>query len=281
MEYFLDKNGQKVGPYDMMSIIKKIKNGSITSSDKIIDGLGGEPELIIDVPKFKAIFNDDLEENFASKDSSAKTYKIKKLSLKNLLKGGVEFLKNNQDISLTVGMFLIIAIIGNMIFFSAVGMGFIFAVISSIWNYFILALLQIAILRKARMQLLSFEYFKKTIKRFGVQLGICSVILGIVVFAVPSILSILLDSQYPLMLILVPGSFLLMVFFYAPLIIVDHGVTAKMALGQSLSFIKNSGAENFIILYTLMVDKFYRCDLLYFASFANITNHSWGFQRDI
>ena len=258
MEYFVEKNGKPVGPYDLMSMIRKVRNKAINTEDKVIVGAGGEAKPAFEIAELREIF--DESERFISVEP-LKNDGITTLKFDELMGKGLEFFKNHANLSLITGVFLLIVVFGNYLL-NSVFSSLLFVVFSSIWNCFAFSVFQIIILRKTRMQLASSHYIIKTVKRYSLQLLIYSAIVGLAILIIPLSVTSLSGSPYPLLLILFPGSLLMMAFFYVPILIVDQGVPALQAFGQSLSFLKRMGGENSALLYTFLLANFIAATLL-------------------
>ena len=102
MEYYVVIEGQKQGPYDILSMIKKIKNGSVTAETLISDNDKAAFRPAADFEEIKSLLK---QEKADIQHSQRKVT----LSLKDVLAEGVE-LWSRKVIQYTFGAGLVLAI---------------------------------------------------------------------------------------------------------------------------------------------------------------------------
>lgn len=254
-EYFIEYESQQYGPYDMMSMIRKIRNGQITRETVLYEAGEETPVRASDVAKFYEVFIElDQEIQEDGQDNRLS------LSFKRLFRGAWDLLMMNLVTSVYTGALLLFVVVLGFIAYTAVG-GLVGAFLGSILGYFLFGLYQLAILRKTRMQLVTGHFFIALVKRSGLQLLIVSAIAGSLIFAIPLLLSQLL-GPLAMALILIPGSVIMLTLFYAPILVADRGIGATEAIRGSMSAIKSLGGDNFITIYMFFLMNYIGASIL-------------------
>lgn len=249
-EFYIDYNHQQLGPYDLMTMIRKIRNGQITRETIVYASSVEGAQKAGDLHHFFEIFI-EAEQERAQAGSGEK----RPLSFVQMIKAGLESLTMNLVMSVYTGIFLIVFVAVVGAFFTLIGGGAVLMLLISIVAYFLFSLYLLAILRKTRMQLLSMQYFKSILQRSGLQLLIVSALLGLVIFGIPGLIAVF-TGPVALALILLPGSVLMMLFLFAPIAVADRGLKAKEALLFSKQAVMSLGRDNFIALYLVLLVNF-------------------------
>ncbi len=255
-EFYIELERQHYGPYDLMSIIRKIRSGQIIEETVIFAAGEEEGSPAGRMPVFRDVFLEMADE--AATDGTERATSLK---FSFLLKNAFETFAMNLVMSLYTGMLLLGIIILGLAIYTVTGNFEITALLGSIFGCYAFMLYQMAILRKTRMQLIGFGFFTSIIRRRGLHLLIVSAILGTIVFAIPIILS---DTVGPmtLALILLPGSFILFAMVYAPFFVADRGIGAFEAMRCSCSSLSSLGRDNVITLYLVFLLNFIGAGIL-------------------
>lgn len=246
-EYFIEYERQHYGPYDLISMIRKVRNGQVTRETVIICEEIETPTPAGEIPVFSEVFH-ELEREGNEEMNAPRLH----LGFAPLVKSALEVLMTNLSLCVYTGVFLLAVIMVAFALYSISGNGVVTALLGSIAGYFFFALYQMAVLRKTRMQLLTGAFFISMCKRFGLQLLIVSALAGACVFALPILLAQVMGPVM-LALILLPGSLLMLALFYAPILVADRGVSAAEAIRGSIGALKSLGSDNFIVIYMLLV----------------------------
>lgn len=249
-EFYIEHERQHVGPYDVMSVIRKIRNGEITRQTLIHEEGDETSRAVGEDPLFSEIFAEMDREGAGEEGDNKLT-----LGIKELFRNATDVLLQNMVMSVFTGIALfliIVSVLGVYMFSHNV---VVTSLLGAILGYFLFTLYQMSILRKTRMQLIGKRFFVSLIKRSGRQLLIVSAIIGTLVFALPVLLSQLV-GPLALALILLPGSFVLLAMFYAPILVADRGIGAMAALRGSISAVKSLGRDNIITIYLVLLINF-------------------------
>lgn len=249
-EFYIQHEHRQHGPFDMMSMIRKIRNGQLQRDTMIIIMGEESSRRAADITEFYEIF----EEVERSGDDGDEGRAVPTFAFMQLLKNGTEVLLGNLVTSVYTGMFLLLLSISLLVFHQVAG-GMGLAVLGSITGTFLFFFYQLAILRKIRMQLLNGQFLSSSIKRSGLQLFIVALIIGMAVFGIPLLLAQLL-GPLALALILLPGSLIMMFMFFAPILVADRGMKATEAMRASYASMRSLGRDNFITLYLVMLVNF-------------------------
>jgi hypothetical protein len=102
MEYYVVIGGQKQGPYDILSMIKKIKNGTVTAETLVSDNEKTAFRPATDFEEIKSLLKQE------KADVQRSQHKVR-LSLKNIMGEGID-LWARKVIQYTIGAGLILAI---------------------------------------------------------------------------------------------------------------------------------------------------------------------------
>jgi hypothetical protein len=247
MEFYLELDGRKQGPFDTIAMIRKIRGGRLKRMDVVWLGWDGDRVSAVDIADFQLIFDEYDEEVFSQemKPVAQRVYGVK-----DLIMGGVEFVMQNPIVLVFTGIFFVLGLGGAALFSSIPMAGLLF---SSVWFYGVFSVFQVSMLRKNRMQLVTPEFLSVVLIRFGVQLGIASAIMGLIIFGLPGFLAHVTAQPLVMLLMLLPGSVVWMFFFFAPLLIMDRGMKAIPALGYSFNMVRRMGSQNMITIYTTLI----------------------------
>lgn len=102
MEYYIKEGEKPDGPYDMMAIIRKVRNGSVKEETLLATTLFEEPKPALDYEEFADFFLDEDDDEGANGFAAREPR-----GLTTLLSGGVEFLKHNMSAAMYSGLFMI------------------------------------------------------------------------------------------------------------------------------------------------------------------------------
>lgn len=105
MEYYIKEGEKPDGPYDMMAIIRKVRNGTVTEDTPIAASIFEEPKPAAEYPELKDFFNEDREhlQSIASLGAGPRRAR----NLRGLLRVGSDFLRQNHTAAVFSGLFMI------------------------------------------------------------------------------------------------------------------------------------------------------------------------------
>lgn len=232
------------GPYDLLSMIRKIKNGRITRDSQItLDPLDA-PRPAGQYPLLLEVIEDQERVNaMAAQEPDAG------ISLFSALKGGWDVFQLNQTTAILTGVFALVALFGVM-FFSVIPYPVVQGIVSAIWSYFVFNLYLIALSRKARMQLVHTEFYLWLLKKWK-PLLLASILGSLVPGIIPALLFPLIGPP-ALFLIFIPGLLVLAYLLFVPLIIVDQSVGLREALLINARKFKAAGVDFYSVIFGLV-----------------------------
>lgn len=252
-EYYVEHGPIFDGPYDLMAMIRKVRNGSVHEHTQVRVGNSGVSKSARDYPELKELF--DSQHEVESRTSIAAP---RRASFSSLLHSGMDFLRHNHTAALFSGVWMIFWLVVAMIFMGGGSLG-------GIWlgifiNYLLFTMFFCGILHLVRGNPLGLgNILKSMVARTKVLLPATLIISGLMM---PGVLVVhrLGDGVYP---ITMPLLFLvtLLVFtftLFVPLMVVEKGQGLKASFALSFRLIKGKGetlgihfalvALNFVLL---------------------------------
>src|SRR5262245_8556656 len=112
MEYYIVDEHKLLGPYDLVSVVRKIRNGSVLHNTGIKTLPDGDTTRAIQVPELQTAFH-ELEQ----RDQEKGQRRYEALNFFRLLKNGWEFFLQNLSVSAYTGLLVLLGA-GGVFFFS-------------------------------------------------------------------------------------------------------------------------------------------------------------------
>ncbi len=254
-EYYIISDNNQSGPYDIVALVIKIRNGSLNEYTSIQRGDSQEVK--------PAREWDELKEFFAStaggskKEAPQKLSDIKKLYLMQALSNGLNFLQQNQISTVYSGILilLMITIISGVNLTLPDEMHVLGYIVGFIALYFMLSCYMFIILRMTRGQQINLFQIIKKIQPSSFKLLCASIpiflpiIIGIILFTYFE--DNLLACLIGLLIIIIPGMFIITIYSFASLLIIDQGYGAWEAMRTSRQLIMKSGLDNLGVYFAL------------------------------
>ena len=226
MRFYIIHQHYEDGPYDLVTVIRKIRKGSL--SEETLLRTDDEPPVAAGThPRLMEFYAELGQQPIAGSVTGKRSLR----PFSQILAGGWKFLARNQSCSIYSAMLLMLVL--------AIGVGFfaimpgmlvvVAAVLTWIVALFGLSIIQLILLRLHRGQPVDFRWFKEHVVPRASALGAYSVAAGVA-------------SAIGFALFILPGLFILALFVFAPLIISDERTdfweamsrSRKMALSQGL-----------------------------------------------
>jgi hypothetical protein len=252
MYYYIEQEGRKVGPFDLISMLRKIRCGRLQRTDIVWLDWSGERVSANQVLELYDIFQ-EYEDATESKELARDT--PEDMALVTLLKSGVDTITQHVSFSIFAGLFLAIALLGSALL-QTILPSVVAYPLASVWSFFLFTLFQLGVLKKNRMQIVTPEYYAGTFKRVGFSLFTISVITGLLSAGIPSILAAVMQQPLLMGLLILPGSIIWFLLFFAPLIVADRRISSFAAMGESATLLRRIGLTNLSVLYTIWMLNF-------------------------
>lgn len=249
-DYYIFDGNRRVGPYDMVAIIRKIRNYSVFRETPLYRDFDEEAQPAVRMPEFYDVFN-ELEQEPTLSDKR----ELPRLTFPATLKSGYEFLKLNTFSTVLTGLMLLVFLVSVAVFSKVIG-GIPLGIIVSTFGYFAFVIYLLCIHRKSRMQLLTREFYHITFRKCGLRLLVVATITAATVFYLPIFIGAFAGPAVEYFLILIPGTFILTFLFFAPLLIVDRGMKPIPALKASIHNLRSLGFDNTLVIYLLILLNF-------------------------
>lgn len=112
MEYYIKDTEKPDGPYDLMAIIRKVRNGAVKEDTLLAESLFEEPKPASQYKELQDFFNEERDEL----QSIAAAGPRRARSLGALLRSGTDFLKQNHFVAVYSGLFMIAWLLLAMVF---------------------------------------------------------------------------------------------------------------------------------------------------------------------
>jgi len=260
--YYIIEDQDVAGPYDLIMIMRKIRNGTLTPTTLIqmSENDASTTKIAHEWPELAEFFDDDADNWTISLDHGH----LKNHSLRATLKSGWSFLQRNMITSLFSGIFVLVIIsllAAIYLVVPPVPVALrVFAYMAVfIFAHFLLSWYLLIILRMVRGQPADMRYLQKKLFPVLDQLLIFSTVVSIPAIIGLGILALGKTMVFYIagMLILtIPGGFALATFAFVPLLITDQGYNLWDAMSASRKAVFKSGTENIGIIFALFVINF-------------------------
>lgn len=254
-KYWIEIDGQRIGPLDLIAIVRRVRLGKMSRETVVFHEGMPEPLPAHLVPELKAVFDDqDII------DSQPDIASANRFTFSQLFKDGFEFFKFNQSTAITTGAFMLAVALGGLLF-SVIPSTLISVAFTGIWGYFCFTILQVTILKKSRMQLLTSNDLKHLVKACGIKLLLLSLIILTIPYFVPAVVSEIVGI-YGWFWLLVPGSLIWAYLLFLPLIVTDLNMGIRDALSKNHRVMKKLGIDGYSVIYALLLSNLIVAPLL-------------------
>ncbi len=253
-EYYIITESGATGPYDLVALVVKVRNGSLPP-DMYIQ-CGDTPEAKparewVELQEFFAAPSDNTNKKMAYQKNARKLY------LSEALKTGLNFLQQNQVSAVLSGCFLLAALFVAWLINCILpdDKQIAFFVIVLIFLHLLFSCYMFMILRMVRGQPINFPY---TFKKIGAELFKMFLASGFISF--PFIVGLILFTNFQdrlfvsvigLLIAIIPGLYTLTVYSFAPLLIIEQGCGVWEAMHLSRGAVLKSGFDNFGVYFSL------------------------------
>ncbi len=236
--HILHHNGTREGPFDLILLIKKVRNGRLKYDDVVEDDQNGEGIAAIMHPALAEVFH-EMEQN---QDQPADVATRSMLDLKRLCKDGFSFLQEHHGITVYSGLYVIASIVPALVAWAVLPgfIAFFVAAAAQILGVFALGGLLWMILRMHRGQPADPDTIMRTLKQRQSVLLRTSVIIGLL-------------SYVGFLFFAVPGLFVLTFTMPALLLVMEYDMEPWEAIALSRRKIQALGLESIGVLFAMSV----------------------------
>lgn len=252
MEYYIKETEQADGPYDMMAIIRKIRNGSVTEGTMLAPSLFEDPKPAGDFHELSDFFSEG-DEDLQSINSMAPR---RSSSFKMLLRAGSDFLRQNQFAAVYSGLFMICWLVLAMLFMFNGSV--VMSLVGIALSYFIMGGYLYGILRYVRGNPVTAGLIVSRMGNSAVNMGVVSCVVAVVML--PGVLlTVMMGSE--MLFISMPILFifllcLLTVLAFTPLLITDKGYDFWDAMMSSLRVVTANKGQQLGNVFALVAMNF-------------------------
>lgn len=255
-QYFIiDEVGNRAGPYDLVYVVKKIRNGSITKETMISLDKTSTPHKAEEIDEIADFLQEAHTEAVSIHDSANK----KTRALGAWLKSGWNFLQANQLSTLYSGSYVVFLLLSTgtvaVVFPPALVMlGY--ASCFMLAQFFFTGYFY-SVLRMVRGQPVDLNFIKLKMQPHYKPLLVSSLMMSF--FIICGILLMIsggMAAIFGLLIVALPGFYKLTIFIFAPLLILDKGMNFWDALETSRKTIRSKGMETTGIIFALLIINF-------------------------
>lgn len=244
-EYFIDENGEKSGPYDAMTMVRRIRNGKIGPETPVFAGEAYAPVAAGELPEFQVFFdNPDAAEDALPPMADGP------LDLGEMLKDAWSFFSDNQLLSLAAGVLLVGGVIA-MLLLSLLLPAVLAAALGSVIGGVLLYLYLIYVAMIITGKPIDNIFLVDLAKNRGVDLLAASALTAGLCFGIPAMIGVFVpDLGFFLMLAgLIGYAF----FIFTPLFLLnDPTLRFPQALRMSKGWLLSQSINNIAIVVALV-----------------------------
>lgn len=248
MAYYIPSGDAQTGPFDLIAMLKKIRNGSVTPETPVIVD-GGEARPAGSLDELRDVF---LEISGAAQGEAiaggASAYSD--LDLKRALLSGFGFMQANM-LTVTYGGLTLILILMLAVLFAFIPL--LGVILAFTGGYVIYAGYTFYILKMTRGQHVNAEIIVRRVKHNLVSLAAAGVV-ALIAFSAAVSLAISVLSWF--MLLAIPGLFVFTLFCFTPFLVMDQNMPFGEALKRSKDCVLGSDLDDFGVLFALTVINF-------------------------
>lgn len=259
MDYFIHVEGQTPeGPLDLVAIIRRIRNGSITEETLIAVGGQGNPRQIVSYTEFSTFFAED-----RALLAGAAGVVVRRRTLLGQLKVGFEFLNENWWVSIYSGAFMFLWVMIWAVFGKPESL---FGITLAIFlSYFLTGPYLYGLMRLMRGHPLAFGSVLSHTLRGSVGLVVASLIVAMLMLPLAALITKVLSGTG--LVLGVPLFFIVLLtlwtaFAYVPLLVLEKKRDFYDAVRESLAATFGRGAEKLGIVFALVAINFILFPLL-------------------
>ncbi|MEI6729936.1 MAG: hypothetical protein WCL30_01650 [Pseudomonadota bacterium] len=248
-DYYILSGNERKGPYDLVAMMKQIRNKSVSSDTKI---QRSDAATIMEASAWSELsdfFKD--QEDYVQESKSSYPY-----SLTYALKIGIRFLNQNQLATVFAGFLVLIIILAAS---SIVMLPFNFrapaAMLAYMFVHFIGSAFQFSVLRMSRGQPVGLEYTLSRIMPSAFKLMRSALLVSFpiligamtIVFAEGELNSMIIGW----LIIVLPGFYIITIYTFVPLLVIDQEYDLWEAMTLSRKIVLYKRSESFGLFLSL------------------------------
>lgn len=257
MEYYIKDTEKADGPYDMMAMIRKLRNGSVNEHTLIATTLFEEPKPASQYDEFADYFTDE-DEGVHQVIAQARPTR----NLLSLLSLGTDFLKNHMGAAMYSGLFMILWVLIAMATMTKGGV--ILPLVGIGLSYFLMGGYLYGILRFVRGNPVDAGLVMGKMGSTAINMGVVSLVVAVLMLP-PIMLAHLMSAE--MMVLTLPILFLVLLviftlFSFTPLLITQKGLDFWDAMHKSLNCVTRNKGQHLGNVFGLMALNFLLCFMM-------------------
>lgn len=256
MEYYIKATEKADGPHDLLGIMRKVRNGTVTEDTPLATSVFEEPKPAGSYKELADFFAEAGEPQHHHATPSAPR---RPRSITSLLASGTEFLKNNFGAAIYSGFFMIGWVVIGILF---VGKGGVIMPLLGIGlSYFLLGGYFYGIIRMVRGNPVTLGLILRKMGGTATNMGVVSLLVAVLMLP-PVLLTALLGEE--LLYVTLPVLFIFLlsiftVFSFSPLLITKKNLDFWDAVRGSLRVVTMNKGQNLGNVFGLMAMNFLFC----------------------
>lgn len=256
--FIIASPGQMEGPFDIVTIVKKIRNGSITAQTLVSLGETDMPKPLLEWKELEVFLREEEEEQQVKVEVKVNT--AVKASFFARFGSGWNFLKLNQLSTLFSGFFVVLVLVlcGVVkLFVTPAFQALMFFCVFVLVQYLFVSYLY-SVLRMVRGQAVDISFLRERAAPHRMELMITGVMMSL--FLIIGFLMIATGEKtvtwVGLGLVTLPGFMFLALNIFAPLLILDRGMEYSEAMKLSRRTVRQHGLDTLGVIYALLIVNF-------------------------
>ena len=217
--YYINANNQKDGPHDLVTVMRRIRSGTILPDTLVYHGSESEPVSAFSIEEFSSFFNNPIEDVRSELDTAHQ------ISIARTLRKGWHFTTEHQGMPVFAGGILMVAWMFGLLvhgLLHATGSGI---TASIIMFAFLQSCFFSVSLRLYRGQKTDLNFLEYTLAPIIGKLAFVSVTFSFLIIA-------------GLPLLIIPGVAAMLILAYIPMFILDYDYDVKKTINAIFSLIK-------------------------------------------
>lgn len=244
MSYYIVQEDGEYGPFDMIALMRKVKNGSVTSETQLRAEAAPAPQAAASIPELASLFAEDVYTPIHQPLAPEKH----NYDLKPSLRSGWEFIQLNQPSVVASGFFLILTTLTTIILSKLPFIGF---VLAFMMGYVFYGGYCYLLMKMSRGQVVEFKAVKNITLSRLTPLMMAALIMSIPIGLGLALFTAPLGIAAPLFLALV--LLLWTTYLFTPFLIMERNQTFWAALENSRKKALSMGPDSFGILFAMSV----------------------------
>ncbi len=250
--YYIVREHKREGPFDLVVVIRKIRNANLAPDDMIALDLYSDPEPADTYPELHEVFSEEVESDAPVQEA----FTMEPISFGSIIRNGLDHVVQHQSLALIGGFFLLmIAAISSIFGLSTPPI--VAAIMVPPLTLCCIHLLAITVIRRVRGQNTSVSLFNELLQKNFLASFVTAWIIAGISFIIPAVLATLITPALGFFAI-VPGLAFMAVHIFTPFYIYDHPEFSYLeVLANSREAMLFSGMGGIVVVSLILLLNFF------------------------